>query len=170
MQTTFTVSFDKEPLPPVQILPNGKVVNASLTHPETLLGLFFSAHIQANLSQKTDLLFIGRKDISIIENNFRQFVQKHFSMVAVNCSALDLIVSLWQKSRSIIDNKLKIEGNIANIEKERSLVALAVQAETALLIEGYKGKMFTPRQGEFIIDTLRGIEQKGAEIAKAKTI
>ena len=141
--------------------------HVALAFPELVLCVFFNSSVQASLST-TNLVFLGTKDITVLDYDFKKFVKINFPVVGVDFNTIDVLVFLWLKSRDAIDKKLKHDNDAAATKHEKNQIMLGIIGEAQLLLEDHQGKIFTRRQGEFILAAVKDVAKLGANLSKLK--
>ena len=125
----------------------------TLTIPESILVAFAQNMIRYHLDQGSNLIYLGASEN--LQNSFNSFVATRFS--AANLSQEQqrlspLIESLWAKTKTTVDNELRIKANQGDIQNEAQLHQQAVGELESLRTRGIRGgKIFTEKQAKLII-------------------
>ena len=169
MQPGFNVTFVKSPLPPIQTFEEGTVTNASFTFPEIILAAFKGEVITRNESPH---FFIGSPNIGLKQVQFNRFVQVNFKNLEYSIAdytILPLVSTLWLKSRMFVDNTLSMLKS-SDWQDECARVEEMKEKEIVLHALGFRGKLFTRRQGLLLCEAIKKVEKTGAEINARKII
>lgn len=155
MEPTFRAKFVAEPVLSVQR--DKQIVTASFTFPEIIFGVFMSEKFNMHLAAGTSFFFVGSKDLSKMQTDFDFFEKTVFNgIISERIDVLTLIQSLWVKTKSFIDNANDLFYENQK-EFERNELMNAIQAESVFTLKGYKGKMFTKKQVEVVLEALQHV-------------
>ena len=141
--------------------------HVNLTFPELVLCVYFNSKVEESLST-SNLVFLGTKDIKVLDDEFKKFVKINFAFISLDFNTIDALVFLWLKSRDAIDKKLKQDNNPIAIKHEKNQIMLGIIDEAQLFLEDHQGKIFTRRQGEFILAAVKDVAKLGANLSKLK--
>ena len=128
------------------------VLNMTLTVPEAMLVAYAQHMIKHHLDQGNSLIYLGVSPN--LQQNFNSFVATRFSSANLSLEQQKLgplVESLWIKTKTTIDNDLRVKQDQTAIETEESLHQEAVKQLESLRTQGITGgKIFTKRQAKLI--------------------
>lgn len=157
MQPTAKLTLFFGSSPPLQRKEDEVPLNSTFTFHELMLLAFARDFFHSNLNQKNDFYYFDSKSK---QNDFSEWMVKSFTskkFTSEELNVVNIVSSIWEKAKKRVETELKTSGDPEAIEDEKELQRIADGFEKQASLFGMTGKMFTVRQGTFLLSVVNHI-------------
>lgn len=159
--SNFSTTFLNAAPPPIKREGESVVLNFTLTISESMFLTSVKSVIQSSLDQQYNVIFLATSES--MQRGFREWVGRTFTSKEFSAEELNLVTivsSIWMKTKTHIENELRISQDHAAIVDEAECQRRADNTAAEIALQGRSGKAFTVRQATFLIKAVNSIGKK----------